>query len=69
MKKNQFSLLLTLLMSMVSTTALAYHAEIDGIYYNFSRTVAQVTYKSAEENDAEALDRASSGMFERIKRK
>lgn len=69
MQHKTLSLLLALLMSMVSTTALAYHAEIDGIYYNFSRTVAQVTYKAAEENDAEALDRASSGMFEGIKRK
>ena len=50
MMKNYFSLLLALLMSMVSTTALAYHAEIDGIYYNFSRTTAQVTYKSADYN-------------------
>lgn len=50
MKKNHFSLLLALLLSMVSTTALAYHAEIDGIYYNFSRTEAQVTYKSTDYN-------------------
>ena len=43
MMKNYFSLLLALLLSMVSTTVLAYHAEIDGIYYNFSGTNAEVT--------------------------
>lgn len=50
MMKNYFSLLLALLMSMVSTTVLAYHAEIDGVYYNFSEYEASVTYKNTNYN-------------------
>ena len=37
-------LLLTLFSLIVSTTLLAYDAEIDGIYYNFSGDEAEVTY-------------------------
>ena len=44
MKKNiSFSILLTLLMSMVGVKAWAYDAEMNGIYYNFSGTEAEVT--------------------------
>lgn len=37
-------ILLTILMSMVGVKAYAYGAKIDGIYYNFSNSEAQVTY-------------------------
>ena len=47
MRKLQLSLLLAVLMSMVSTKAFAYGAEIDGIYYNFDKSeqTAEVTYR------------------------
>ena len=44
MKHLRKTFLLTILMSMMSTTAFAYDAEIDDIYYNFSGTEAAVTY-------------------------
>ena len=50
MKKNYFSLLLALLLSMVSTSVLAYDAEIDGVYYNFFGNEASVTYKDTNYN-------------------
>jgi len=42
MKQKSFSFLLALLMSMVANVAIAYDAEIDGIYYNFSGYEASV---------------------------
>lgn len=44
MKQIKLSILLTVLLSMVGARALAYDAQIDGIYYNFSGTEATVTY-------------------------
>ena len=44
MKQKTFSILLTLLMCVVANVTLAYDAEIDGIYYNFSGTEATVTF-------------------------
>ena len=44
MKQKTFSILLTLLMCMVANVTLAYDAEIDGIYYDFSGTEATVTF-------------------------
>ena len=41
--KQHFTLLLILLLSMVAGQALAYDAEIDGIFYNFSGGEAEVT--------------------------
>ena len=46
MKKLNFTFLLTILMSMVGAKAFAYDAKIDGIYYKFSGTEAEVTYYS-----------------------
>ena len=46
MKHLKFTLLLTILMSMVGVKAFAYDAMIDGIYYNFSESGATVTYYS-----------------------
>ena len=46
MRHFNLSFLLTVLMSVAGTKASAYHAEIDGIYYNFSGTEAEVTYAS-----------------------
>ncbi len=45
MKHIYFTSLLTIFFSMVGSKAFAYDAEIDGIYYNFSGTEAQVTYQ------------------------
>ena len=44
MKQLNITLLLTLLMSILGPKALAYDAYVDGIYYNFSDTEAEVTY-------------------------
>ena len=44
MNNLKLSLFLTLLMSMVGAKAFAYHAYINGIYYNFSGSEAIVTY-------------------------
>lgn len=44
MKHFNFTILLTMLMSMVGAKAFAYDAIIDDIYYNFSGTEASVTY-------------------------
>ena len=40
------TILLTLLLSMVCTRAIAYDANVDGVYYNFVGTTAEVTYYS-----------------------
>ena len=44
MIRRGFTILLTLLMSMMGIVAFAYNAKVDGIYYNFSGTEATVTY-------------------------
>ena len=44
MKLKTILLLLTLLLNMVSVKVMAYDALVDGIYYNFSGTSAEVTY-------------------------
>ena len=44
--KQHFTLLLISLLSMVAGQALAYDAEVDGIFYNFSGDEAEVTFKS-----------------------
>lgn len=44
MKQIRITFLLTLPVSMVGAKALAYDAKVDGIYYNFSRRNATVTY-------------------------
>lgn len=43
MKQKTFSIVFALLMSMVSTVALAYDVEIDGIYYNLNATAKTAT--------------------------
>ena len=50
MKRISLSFLLALLMSMAANVAMAYDVEIDGIYYNLSRTEATVTYKNNNYN-------------------
>ncbi|SFO50365.1 leucine-rich repeat domain-containing protein, partial [Prevotella sp. tf2-5] len=47
MKKINFTFLLAILMSMVVSSAFAYDAEVDGIYYNFSSGNATVTFYSS----------------------
>ena len=54
MKRTNITFLLTLLMSMLGTTASAYDAEVDGIYYNFSGTEATVTYKATGSSNRDA---------------
>lgn len=46
MRQLKFTLLLAMLFSVVATPALAYDAQVDGIYYNFNTTdgTATVTY-------------------------
>ena len=46
MKQFKLTLLLTVLMSMVGTKALAYDAKINGVYYVFRGDYADVTYQS-----------------------
>lgn len=48
MKQKRLPLFLLIL--LVSITAKAYDAEIDGIYYNFSGTEATVTYETTSYN-------------------
>ena len=43
MKHKSISFLFAMLMSMAANVAMAYDAEIDGIYYNFNDTEATVT--------------------------
>ena len=50
MKHFKLTFLLIVIMSMVGAKALAYDAEIDGIYYNLSDTKATVTYKELDED-------------------
>ena len=47
MKKLNFTFLLAVLLSMVGARALAYNAQINGIYYDFSGTKATVTFLSS----------------------
>jgi len=54
MKKINFTFLLSILLSMVGSSAFAYDAEVDGIYYNFSSGKAKVTYYSETTTNADA---------------
>ena len=54
MKRTNITFLLTLLMSMLGTTASAYVAEVDGIYYNFSGSKATVTYMATGSSNKDA---------------
>lgn len=53
MKQKKFSVVIALLMNMVANVALAYDAEIDGIYYNLNATdkTATVTKGSGYSGD------------------
>ena len=44
MKQFEFVLLLIVLLSMIGKKASAYDAKIDGVYYNFIGSSAEVTY-------------------------
>ena len=50
MKHIYFSFLLTILFLMVGAKASAYDAKINGIYYDFSGTTADVTYYSIDDS-------------------
>jgi len=51
MRNINFTFLLAILMSMVVSSAFAYDAKIDGIYYNFSSGNATVTFYSSYSYD------------------